>query len=79
MSGLLRTMPAALMTFCRSLPNRPKNSLRLSGNRRRSIPKSFNLSSNCMAVVLQTWQSVWPMMAISLPPLTAQASGATPW
>ena len=26
-----------------------------------------------MAVALPTWQSVWPMMAISLPPLTTQA------
>ena len=42
----------------------------------RSMPSSFNLSSNCIVVVLQTWQSVWPMMAISLPPLTAQASAS---
>ena len=29
-----------------------------------------------MMVVLQTRQSVWPMRAISLPPLTAQASAS---
>jgi len=42
-------------------------------------PKAFNLSSNCIAVVLQIWQSVWPMMAISLPPLTAHASASDAW
>ena len=47
-----------------------------SGNRLRSTPSAFNLSSNCDVVVLQTWQSVWPMMAISLPPFTAHASAS---
>ena len=76
MSGLCRTMSHALMTFCRSLPDMPKNSLRFSGNKCRSTPRAFNLSSNCIAVVVQIWQSVWPMMAISLPPLTAHASAS---
>ena len=40
------------MTFCRSLPNMPKNSVRFSGNRLRSTPSAFNLSSKLHVVVL---------------------------
>ena len=39
MSGLDRTISHALMTFCRSLPNMPKNSFTLSGNTCRSTPR----------------------------------------
>src|SRR5437879_5131530 len=37
------------------------------------MPRLRRRSSNCMVLVLPTRQSVWPIMAISLPPLTAQA------
>ena len=40
------------------------------------MPSVFNRSSNWIVLVLQTWQSVCPITAISLPPLTAQASAS---
>src|ERR1051325_3834843 len=43
MSGLCRTSSAPRMTFCRSLANRPKYSLRLSGSFDRSkLPDNLN-------------------------------------
>ena len=39
-----------------------------------NTPMAARASVNCAVDVLQTWQSVWPMMAISLPPLTALAN-----
>src|SRR5437867_7629827 len=37
------------------------------------MPRLHRRSSNCMVLVLPTRQPVWPIIAISLPPLTAQA------
>src|SRR5439155_1803756 len=76
MSGLCQTISAPRMTFCRSLANRPKYSSRFSGSFARSTPNARNPSVSFITVVLQTRQSVWPRMAISLPPLTAQASAS---
>src|SRR6266480_7926817 len=76
MSGLCRTISAPRMTFCRSLANRPKYSFKFSGSFARSTPNARNPSVSFITVVLQTRQSVWPRMAISLPPLTAQASAS---
>ncbi len=74
--GLWRAMSEPLMTFWRSLAKVPKNSLMFSGSKCRSMPAARNRSINCIVVVLPTKQSVWPMMAISLPPLTAQAKAS---
>src|SRR5438034_2425570 len=73
MRGLWRTSSAPRMTFCRSLAHRPKYSFKFSGSFARSTPNARNPSVSFITVVLQTRQSVWPMRAISLPPLTAQA------
>src|SRR6266536_802011 len=62
------------MTFCRPLANSPKYSFRFSGSFARSTPSARNASVTFNMVVLPTWQSLWPISAISLPPLTAQAS-----
>ena len=76
MSGLARTNSVARRTLFRSLAERPKYSRRFSGRRARSTPSARKRSVICSIVVLQTWQSVWPMIAISRPPLTTHASAS---
>ena len=74
MIGLLRMMSHALMTFCRSLANTPKNSLMFSGSRARSIPSFAKLSSNCIVLLFATRQSECPITVTSRAPFTAHAS-----
>ena len=74
MSGLWRTNSTAYITFDRSLANSPKNSCTLSGSFERAMPSARKRSIKSEAEVCRTRQSVWPMMAISFPLFTAQAS-----
>jgi len=68
--GFAGLISAPRIDVLRSLANRPKNSVRFSGNFARSTPSARNASVSFSIVDLPTWQSVWPMIMISLPPST---------